>query len=123
MDTIIGVYFIIVSIFVTIFQVLLIFKAPLGSYTLGGKIEGVLPKKLRVAAFFQIIILWFFVYIVTSHAQVITSGFYQDWMIWIVVVFFFFGSIANVSSESKKERNLFGPINVITFILLLILAL
>ncbi|MBS3990665.1 MAG: hypothetical protein KGZ51_01205 [Erysipelothrix sp.] len=124
MATIIGVYFIIISICVSIFQLALALKAPLGSYTLGGKHEGVLPKPLRIAALIQIGILWGFVYIVSSASNLIKNQptFVSNVLIWFVVVFFFFGTIMNLSSSSKKERNLFGPINLITFVLLIVLV-
>ncbi len=124
MTTVIGIYFLVISIFVSVFQFALFLKAPLGSYTLGGKHEGVLPKPLRTAALVQIMILWGFLYIVLSTADLIKNqpSFVTNVLIWFVVVFFLFGSIMNVSSQSKKERNLFGPINVITFLLLTVLA-
>lgn len=125
MQEFIGIYFLIVSIFVTFFQIAVFLKAPLGAYTLGGKHKGVLPKALRVAALVQIIILWSFVYIVASASNLLTNqpSFVTDVLLWFVIIFFFFGTIMNLSSASKKERNLFGPINLLTFILLLVLAL
>lgn len=125
METFIGIYFIVISIFVTVFQFAVALKAPLGSYTLGGKYEGVLPKPLRIAALVQIGILWSFVYIVSSTSNILSNqpNVVTSVLIWVVIVFFFFGTIMNFSSNSKKERNLFGPINLITFILLLILVL
>lgn len=125
MTTFIGIYFLVISIFVCFFQLALALKAPLGSYTLGGKYEGVLPKPLRIAALIQIGILCGFNYIVLSTSDILKyqPSFVTNVFIWLVVVFFLFGSIMNVSSPSKKERHLFGPVNVITFILLLILAI
>jgi hypothetical protein len=125
MNTVIGIYFLVVSTFVALFQLALFFKAPLGAYTLGGMHEGILPKKLRIAALIQILILAFFTYIVLSASELIKNqpNFITNILIWFVVVFFFFGTILNVSSKSKKERNLFGPINLLTFIALLVLAL
>lgn len=125
MNTFIGIYFIVVAVFVSALQIALALKAPLGSYTMGGKYEGVLPKPLRIAAIIQVFILWGFVYIVSASSELIINQpeFVTDVLLWFVVVFFFFGTVMNLSSQSKKERNLFGPINLITFVLLLILAI
>lgn len=125
MTIFIGIYFIVISVFVSIFQLALALKAPLGSYTLGGKHPGVLPKPLRIAALVQIGILWGFNYIVLSASNILKNQppFVTSILIWFVVVFFFFGSVMNLSSNSKKERNLFGPLNLVTFILLLILGI
>lgn len=125
MNTFIGIYFLIVAIFVSALQIALALKAPLGSYTMGGRYEGVLPKPLRIAAIIQVVILWIFVYIVSASSELIKNqpAFVSHVLLWFVVVFFFFGTIMNLTSKSKKERNLFGPINLITFVLLLILAI
>ena len=125
MPTILAIYFIIIAVIVTGFQIALAFGAPLGAYTLGGRYPGALPKRMRWAAAVQILILWVFVYIVAvkvdmlpNHPDIIGSV-----GIWVVVAFFIFGSITNLSSPSKPERRLWGPINVLTFIATLAIAI
>lgn len=124
MNTFIGIYFLVVAVFVSALQIALALKVPLGSYTMGGRYEGVLPKPMRIAAIIQVFILWIFVYIVSASSGLIENqpAFVTRILLWVVVAFFFFGTIMNLSSQSKKERNLFGSINLITFILLLVLA-
>ncbi len=125
MITFIGIHFLVISVMVSVFQLALFFKAPLGSYTMGGMHEGVLPKPFRIAALIQILILFGFNYIVLSTSNLIKNqpSFISRVLIWFVVIFFLFGTIMNLSSKSKKERHLFGPINLITFIVLAILAM
>ena len=125
MTTILAVYFIIIAVIVTGFQIALAFGAPLGAYTLGGRYSGALPKRMRWAAVGQILILWFFVYIVAVKVDMILNqpNIIGSIGIWVVALFFLFGSITNLSSPSKPERRLWGPINVLTFIATLLIAI
>ncbi|MBU9713340.1 hypothetical protein [Evansella tamaricis] len=125
MITALAIYFFVVAAIVTGFQISLALGAPLGAFTLGGKFPGKLPKKMRFAAIIQILILLLFTYFVALKADIIST--HPDYIgvigIWIVTVFFLFGSIVNVSSPSKPERLLWGPINVLTFVACLLIAL
>lgn len=125
MTLFLGIYFIVISVIVTGFQIALALGAPLGKLTLGGKYPGVLPKKIRVAAVIQILILWMFVYIVAIKAELIQNqpDVIGTFGIWFVTLFFLFGSIMNISSPSKPERILWGPINALTFLAVLLIAL
>ena len=117
--------FIGLSVLVGLFQIALIFGAPLGEYTLGGKFPGKLPGKLRIAAAVQIVILGVFVFFAVSKAGVALSEYYSAARIgiWFTAAFFLFGTAANLSSESRKERLVMGPANIIACICTLILAL
>ncbi|MFP4187204.1 MAG: hypothetical protein ACLFSU_03425 [Acholeplasmataceae bacterium] len=124
MVMVLGIYFLVVSIVVTCFQVAIFFGAPLGAYTLGGKYPGVLPKDKRILALIQVVVLWGFVYIVLVESNILGSGVETVGSvgIWFVVVFFLLGSIANLTSQSKPERLLWGPVNVLTFLAVLLIA-
>lgn len=125
MKLILVYYFVLISVIVTLFQFALALGAPLGSYTLGGKFEKSIPKKMRWLPIVQVIILWFFVYIVLNKAEIISTlpNIVSSVVIWIVCLFFLLGSLANLSSPSKPERILWGPINVLTFVAILLLAI
>lgn len=120
-----GIYFIVVSVIVSVFQVALGLGAPLGEFTLGGKYPGKLPKNIRLLTIIQIIILWVFAYIVSVKSLLLKNQPTQigNIGIWFVVVFFLLGSVMNGSSPSKKERYLWGPVNVMTFIATLLIAI
>jgi hypothetical protein len=122
---ILGVYYLIISIIVTVFQLALAFGAPLGKFANGGKFPGALPKNMRFLPFIQLAILWFFLYIVMIETNMISNQptAIGSIGIWFVVVFFFFGSILNLSTPSKPERIVWGPINVLTFIAVLLIAI
>ncbi|MBU1142040.1 MAG: hypothetical protein KKH92_00175 [Firmicutes bacterium] len=122
---VLGIYYIIISIIVTAFQLALAFGAPLGKFANGGKFPGSLPKNMRFLPFIQIAILWFFLYIVLIKTEIISNQPVSIGSIgiWFVVVFFFLGSILNLITPSKPERMVWGPINVLTFISVLIIAI
>jgi hypothetical protein len=122
---ILGVYFIVISFIVTIFQLALAFGAPLGKFANGGKFPGSLPKNMRFLPFIQIAILWFFVYIVLIETNIINNqpSTLGSIGIWFVVAFFFLGSILNLSTPSKPERIVWGPINVLTLIAVFLIAI
>lgn len=125
MTYILGIYFIIISVIVTLFQLALAFGAPLGKFANGGKFPGSLPKNMRFLPFIQIAILWFFVYIVSIESNIISNqpSALGSIGIWFVVAFFFLGAILNLSTPSKPERMVWGPVNVITFIAVLLIAI
>lgn len=116
--------FLALSVFVAGFQLALFFGAPWGAYTLGGRYPGKLPGPIRVLTLVQIGILILFNGLVLSKAgliEVLASK--AEIGIWVVVAFFVLGTVANLSSSSKKERNLMGPLNIIALICALMIAL
>lgn len=117
--------FIILAAFVAIFQLALAIGAPLGEFTMGGKYPGKLPPCMRIAALVQIVILLFFTAIVVSKAGLALASLtgMAGIAIWFVLAFFVFGSFLNLSSQSKKERLLMGPLNLIALVSVLMVAL
>jgi hypothetical protein len=117
--------YITLTIFIVLFQLALVFGAPLGEYTMGGKFPGKLSVKMRIAAFIQIIILLLFASIVIAKAGISLKQYYNIGRIgiWFVVAFFILGSIVNLSSPSRKEKLVMGPANIIAFIITLLIAI
>lgn len=122
---VLGIYYIVITIIVTLFQFALAFGAPLGKYANGGKFPGSLPKNMRFVPFIQIAILWLFLYIVLVETNIISSQVsgISSIGIWFVLVFFFLGSILNLITPSKHERMVWGPVNVLTFIVILLIII
>jgi hypothetical protein len=110
---------------IALFQIILALGAPLGEFTLGGKYPGRLPGKLRVAALFQIVILSIFTMMVASKAGIAFASLYGISRIgaWVVFAFFIPGSILNLSSPSKKEKLVMGPLNIIALICAFMVAI
>ncbi|MBN2007076.1 MAG: hypothetical protein JXA21_27240 [Anaerolineae bacterium] len=119
------VVFLVLTAIGALFQLALALGAPWGAYTLGGKFPGQLPAKLRVAALVQILVMVVFALIVLVRAGLIFSGLYAIGRvaIWFVVVFFVLGTFANLSTPSKGERLLWGPVNVLMLMMTIIIAL
>lgn len=107
--------FISLCFFVGVFQLALVFGAPLGEFTLGGKFPGKLPPTMRVAALLQIGVLVLFILIVMSKSGLALVELHEMARkgIWVVLGFFILGTIFNFSSPSKKEKMIMGPLNVI----------
>ncbi|MFN7378832.1 MAG: hypothetical protein ACK5UB_14300 [Pseudanabaena sp.] len=114
----IALIYIIVSSIVIIFQIALVFGAPWGNLTLGGKWRGRLPGKARIIPFFSIVVLLFFIIIAAARTQIAFDQIYDSSknLIWIVVGYNILGTIMNAITPSRSERKLWLP--VIVFMLL-----
>jgi hypothetical protein len=108
-----------------LFQLALALGAPLGEYTLGGRFPGTLPPKIRVAALAQILVMVLFAFIVLVRVGLIFGELYtiSRVAIWFVVGFFVLGSLANLSTPSKRERLVWGPVNVLLLMVTIVIAL
>jgi hypothetical protein len=117
--------YIVLTTVIVLFQLALVFGAPLGEYTLGGRFPGKLPVKMRIAAFVQIFILLLFMSIVIVKAGIALEHYHSIGRvgIWFVVAFFILGSIVNLSSPSRKEKLVMGPANIIALIITLLIAI
>ncbi len=123
--TFLSIAFLLIILFVILFQLALVFGAPWGEYTMGGRFSGKLPLKIRIAVLFQLFVLILFSFIVLAKTQLAFEQ-YQDFGrigMWFIVGFFILGTILNLATPSKKERNLWGPVNLIALAISLILAL
>ena len=119
------VVFLILTAIGALFQLALALGAPWGEYTLGGRFPGKLPPKIRVAALAQILVMILFALIVLVRAGLIFSQLYavSRVAIWFVVGFFVLGSLANLSTPSKRERLVWGPVNVLLLMMAIVIAL
>lgn len=88
------------------FQAKLAAGAPLGHIAYGGMHPGVLPKRYRITSGFAVVLYLFFLSVVLAYAfdlNTYSEGFTRA-VLWIMVVFFVLGTIANLASRSKSER-------------------
>ena len=125
MVTIAAIIFTILITFVILFQLGLLIGMPWGEYAMGGRFPGTYSWKMRLVAIVQIIILFFFAFVVLVRAEIIHSRYSELSMtaIWFVVGFFILSSVLNLITPSKKERNLWAPTSILLLITSLILAL
>ena len=102
---------------VVLFQLCLIFGAPWGQITQGGRYEGPLPVGGRVVATLSVPTLIFMGASITSAAGLMPN--WADWTAYGAIAMHVLVTILNWISPSKKEKLLWGPI---TFIMLLLAA-
>ena len=108
---------------VIIFQGCLAAGVPWGKASMGGKYPGKYPPKMRIVAFMNMIVLGFFAAVVLSQAELWFPQLQSisSIGIWVVAVFFLFGTIMNTITPSKIER-IWAPVAAIQFVTSLIIA-
>ncbi len=116
--------FLVLNVIASVFQLALVFGAPWGEYTMGGKFPGKLPNAMRLAAAASL-----FVILLLSLIAVARTRFSPSFLtpigrigIWFVAGFFLLGSIANLATPSVKERRIWAPVNIVQFVLSLAIA-
>ncbi len=125
MVTIATMIFTILIGIVILFQIGLVIGMPWGEYAMGGRFPGTYPWKMRLGSIIQIIILFFFAYIVLIRAEIVSSRYDEFSMtaIWFVVCFLVLAVVLNLITPSKKERAIWAPTSIILLVTSLIVAL
>lgn len=116
----------VIALGVAIFQIALVAGAPLGEYTMGGQRPGKLPGQFRVTAAVSAIIM-----VAQSGHYLAQAGILnpalspgQNAIVnWFWFGFAVLGLIVNSISRSKKERNLWVPVLLVSAICTLLVAL
>jgi hypothetical protein len=108
-----------------LFQIALIFGAPIGKFAWGGS-NTTLPARLRIASFTSIILYAVFALFIATKSGlvgVIDNQRALDIGMWVFTIYFFIGIAMNAISRSKRERNLMTPVAAILAISFLIVTL
>lgn len=107
-----------------IFQVLLTLGYPFGEFTLGGYYK-ILPKKLRIVSAVSALILLFMSLVFLKHSNVLNGLdiLPTNILVWIIIISLGLMTLANLISQSKKERHTMTPLSGVAFILCLFIAL
>lgn len=107
-----AVLFAILAAAVVVFHVALMFGAPLGHLTLGGKYSGRLPPLIRLIPALSAVLLSAFACVVLARA-----GLAFPWMaasapllVWFVVAYFGVGVLAHLFTPSARERAIWLPV-------------
>ena len=116
----------VIALGVAVFQIALVAGAPLGEYTMGGQHPGKLPGQFRVTAAVSAIIM-----VAQSGHYIAQAGILnpalspgQNAIVnWFWFGFAVLGLIVNSISRSKKERNLWVPVLLVSAICTLLVAL
>ncbi|WEG19259.1 hypothetical protein PQ478_21470 (plasmid) [Alkalihalophilus pseudofirmus] len=118
---------IIVAIFFILiagFQILLSLGFPLGELAMGGYYK-VLPIKLRVVSTVNSLVLLFMGFVFLQHTNVLNGIDFlsTNILVWVITIFLGLNTIANLLSQSRKERFIMTPLSGFTFILCLFITL
>ena len=115
LEQILAIFYALIIALVVLFQLCLIFGAPWGQITQGGRYEGSLPVTRRVAAFSSVPILICMGASITSAAGL--SPYWEGWTGYAAIVMQTLSTTLNWITPSQKERLLWGPITSIMFLL------
>jgi hypothetical protein len=99
---------------VAIFQLALALGAPFGRTAWGGRNEGVLPKKLRIASAITAVVIYpAIIAYVLAAAELVDLPWLPTEPIgmWILAGLFTLGALGNLASRSKVER-IWGPVSL-----------
>jgi len=107
---------VVLLVIIGLFQMALALGAPWGSAAWGGGFGAVLPARMRVASGVAGIVIYpLAVVYVLASSELVDA----DWLpgagsvaMWILVVFFGIGSLANFASRSRIER-IWGPVSLV----------
>ena len=124
--TVASLIVVVISLGVFAFQIALVAGAPWGEYTMGGQNKGTLPTQLRVGAAVSAVIMLAQAGHYLAQAGVLPTLLDPNWntvVNWIWFGFTVAGLIMNSISRSKKERNTWVPVLLVSTICTLLVAL
>jgi len=92
--------------------------------TMGGRVTGVLPRRLRAVAFVSLLLLLAFAVIVAARAQWFLPALQEPsrWLVWVVVGYCALGVLANALTPSRRERRLWLPVVALMLVSSLLVA-
>ena len=123
--TIAAILAVVLVAIIAVFQFALALGAPLGNAAWGGRNEGVLPTRLRVASGVAAIVAYPLIALyVLASADLIDL----EWLpigatgMWVLTGFFTLGTAANLASRTKVER-IWAPISLVIGVCCAIIAI
>lgn len=108
----------IVFFLASMLYVLLVLGLPYGEFAMGGKYK-VMPRRMRIACAFSVIVQWFAILILLQTANIVPLMFpfrITKGICIFFAVYLTLNSILNGLSRSKKERYIVTPLSIITAI-------
>ncbi|MGY4893417.1 MAG: hypothetical protein ACO1N2_01845 [Candidatus Saccharimonadota bacterium] len=123
--TIVTILALIILLALTIFQLALVFGAPLGAYAWGGQ-HKVLPTNLRVSSIGSIILYILFAGVIASKAGFISGLILPqtvNFSMYVFAAYFTLGIFMNAISKSKNERLVMTPVAAVLAMCFWVVAL
>ena len=114
-----------IQICVALFQLALTIGAPMGEYTMGGQNIGKLPLKFRVGASISMLVNLAIAGHYLAQTGVVKALLPAQLNLaanWSLVAFTAVGLTMNAISRSKKERNLWVPVLIVSLICSILVA-
>ena len=107
-----------------VFQLALVFGAPLGRFAWGGA-HRVLPARLRVGSVVSIVIYALIDVIAWDRVGAIDvfPEPFSEVAMWVIFGYFVLGILLNAISRSKPERNLMVPVCIVLAVLSFLIAM
>jgi len=107
-----------------IFQLALVFGAPLGRFAWGGA-HRVLPTRLRIGSAVSIVIYALIDVIAWDRVGAIDvfPEPFSEVAMWVIFGYFVLGILMNAISRSKPERNLMVPVSIVLAVLSFLIAM
>ena len=100
---------------VEVFQIALALGAPLGKASWGGRHEGVLPARLRIASGVAALLIYplmaFLILAASSLVETNLTAATRETAMWVLTALFGLGALANFASRSRIER-IWGPVSL-----------
>lgn len=109
-----GIVAVVLLVIVTLFQAALALGAPWGRAAWGGRHDGVLPARFRIASGLAAVVVYPLILLVVLDASgtVDISGLSPGpGVMWGLVALFTIGTLANLASPSKVER-IWAPVSL-----------
>jgi len=115
MQTLAAIVFTLLATGVALFQFALVFGAPWGELTLGGRYRGALPLAVRVVPAATGVLMLGFAAIMLARAGLAFADFDKGaaQLAWFVVAYFGLGVAANAATKSVRERRVWLPVAVV----------
>jgi hypothetical protein len=106
-----------------IFQLALIFGAPLGRFAWGGQ-HRVLPARLRIGSAVSILIYALIAIIAWDRVGAIDvfPELFSEVAMWVIFAYFVLGIVMNAISRSKPERYVMVPVSIVLAVLSFFIA-
>ncbi len=104
---------------VVLFQIALVFGAPWGRLTQGGRQDGALSPSARALAALSVGVLVFLALAILSAAGFPGLG-WPRWTGWVALVLTLLTTMANLATPSEPERRLWGPVTLVMSALALV---
>lgn len=101
-----------------LFQLAMAFGAPWGAVAMGGRYPGAFPHHMRGAAIVQAMFIGAMAAVVLVRAGLVAAPWFDlsRSLVWVVVAFAVLSMVLNLTTPSKWERRLWGPITVLMLI-------